>query len=131
MAKYAYPAIFHFNQDDGSYTVTFPDLPGCITEGKDLADALYMAGDAAAMWLCYTEDQKEPLPPPTAPPAVEAPEFVNYIFADLDEYRRKYNSRTVKKTISLPGWLNDQAVQAGINFSRFFQDALKEHLHLQ
>ena len=51
MAKYVYPAIFHPNQDDGSITVTVPDLPGCITEGKDLTDAIFMAGDAVSMWL--------------------------------------------------------------------------------
>ena len=51
MAKYVYPAIFHPNEDDGSITVTVPDLPGCITEGKDLADAIFMAEDAVSMWL--------------------------------------------------------------------------------
>ena len=51
MSKYVYPAVFHPNKDDGSITVTVPSLPGCITEGKDLADAIYMAGDAVSMWL--------------------------------------------------------------------------------
>ena len=55
MSKYVYPAVFHPNKDDGSITVTVPSLPGCITEGKDLADAIYMAGDpypyaAARCW---------------------------------------------------------------------------------
>ena len=51
MANYVYPAVFHPNEDDSSITVIVPDLPGCITEGKDLADALFMAEDAVSMWL--------------------------------------------------------------------------------
>ena len=68
MAKYVYPAIFHPNQDDGSFTVTVPSLPGCITEGKNLADAIDMAGDAVSMWLWAAEDQHEDIPAPEPPP---------------------------------------------------------------
>ena len=128
MAKYVYPAVFHPNAEDGSFTVTVPDLPGCITEGKDLADAIYMAGDAAAMWLWYAENQREAIPAPTQPRAVAAPEFVNYVRADTDDYRRRNDARAVKKTLSIPNWLNTQAEQAGVNFSQVLQDALKERL---
>ncbi len=131
MAKYVYPAVFHPNSDDGSITVTVPSLPGCITEGKDLTDAVYMAGDAVAMWLWCTEDQHEEIPEPAPPPDVKAPEFVSYVYADTDEYRRKFGSRAVKKTLSIPSWLNERAVQAGVNFSQILQDALKERLGLQ
>ena len=132
MAKYVYPAVFHPNQDDGSITVTVPSLPGCITEGKDLADAIYMAGDAVSMWLWAAEDQQlEEIPAREPPPAVETPEFVNYVYADTDAYRRKHDNRAVKKTLSIPSWLNDQAMQAGVNFSQILQDALKERLGVQ
>ena len=131
MAKYVYPAIFHPNQDDGSFTVTVPSLPGCVTEGKDLADAIYMAGDAVSMWLWVTEDQHETVPAPLPLRIVEAPEFVNDVYADTDEYRRKHDNRAVKKTLSIPSWLNDQAMQAGVNFSQILQEALKERLGVQ
>ena len=131
MAKYVYPAIFHPNEDDGSITVTVPDLPGCSTEGKDLADAIFMAEDAVSMWLWYTEDHHEPIPAPTQPPVVTAPEFVNYVYGDTDEYRRKNDSRAVKKTLSIPSWLNARAEQAGVNFSQVLQEALKERLGVQ
>ena len=131
MAKYVYPAFFHPNQDDRSFTVTVPSLPGCVTEGKDLADAIYMAGDAVSMWLWVTEDQHETVPAPLPLPIVEAPEFVNYVYADTDEYRRKHDNRAVKKTLSIPSWLNDQAMQAGVNFSQILQEALKERLGVQ
>lgn len=130
MAKYVYPAVFHPNADDGSITVTVPDLPGCITEGKDLADAIFMAGDAVSMWLWSAEDDKEDIPSPTQPPQVTVPEFVNYVYADTDEYRRKYDSRAVKKTLSIPNWLNSRAEQAGVNFSQVLQDALKAKLNI-
>lgn len=130
MAKYVYPAIFHPNEDDGSYTITFPDLPGCITEGKDMANALYMAQDALEIWLTDSEDHKEPVPAPNPPPQVEAPEFVNFIRADTTAWRKKYDSKAVKKTLSIPNWLNTMAEDAGVNFSQILQDALKERLNI-
>lgn len=130
MAKYVYPAVFHPNEDDGSITVTIPDLPGCITEGKDLANAVFMAGDALASWLWDAENCKDSIPAPSQVLQVEAPEFVNYVYADTDEYRRKYDSRAVKKTLSIPNWLNTLAEQAGVNFSQVLQDALKEKLQV-
>ena len=96
-----------------------------------MADAIYMAGDAVSMWLWVTEDQHETVPAPLPLPIVEAPEFVNYVYADTDEYRRKHDNRAVKKTLSIPSWLNDQAMQAGVNFSQILQEALKERLGVQ
>lgn len=130
MAKYVYPAIFHPNEDDGSYTITFPDLPGCITEGKDMANALYMAQDALEVWLADSEDHKEPVPVSNPPPQVETPEFVNFVMADTTAWRKKYDSRAVKKTLSIPNWLNSLAEDAGVNFSQILQDALKERLNI-
>ena len=59
MAEYVYPALFHLNEDDGSYTITYPDIPGCISEGKSLENALYMAQDALCVWLRYLLDEGE------------------------------------------------------------------------
>ncbi len=130
MAQYVYPAVFHPNEDDGSYTITFPDLPSCITEGKSLANALHMAQDCLEIWLSYSEDKRQPIPEPTAAPEVQAPEFVNYIMADTDASRKKYASRAVTKTLSIPNWLNTLAEDAGVNFSQILQDALKERLNI-
>lgn len=130
MAQYVYPAVFHPNTDDGSITVTVPDLPGCITEGKNLADAICMAQDAVSMWLWDAENCKDSIPAPSELPQVTAPEFMNYVYADTDAYRRKNDTRAVKKTLSIPSWLNVQAEQAGVNFSQVLQDALKEKLSI-
>lgn len=131
MAEYVYPAVFHPNEDDGSITVTVPDLPGCITEGKNMADALFMAQDALSMWLWDAENDKDPIPAPTDPPRVETPEFVNFVYADTDAYRKKNDARAVKKTLSIPSWLNTMAEEAGVNFSQILQEALKARLGVQ
>ena len=61
MKEYIYPAIFHKNNDD-SFTVTFPDLPGCITEGKTMGNALRMAQAALTQWIDFLHDEKEAIP---------------------------------------------------------------------
>lgn len=127
--KYAYPAIFA-PADDGSFYVRVPDLPGCQTGGDNLADAIFMAEDAVSMWLWDAENRKEQIPSPSQALQAEFPQFVNYVYADTDEYRRKNDARAVKKTLSIPNWLNAKAEQAGVNFSQVLQDALKERLHI-
>ena len=128
--KYAYPAIFT-PIEDGNFDVKIPDLPGCRTFGKNLADAVFMAEDAASMWLWDEKNKKEVIPAPSELPQVESPHFVSVIAADTDAYRRKNDSRAIKKTLSIPSWLNAQAEQAGVNFSQVLQDALKDRLGVQ
>lgn len=128
--KYVYPAVFT-PVENGQFDVSVPDLPGCRTCGDDLADALFMAEDAVSMWLWDAESDNEPIPFPTKAPQVEAPQFVNYVYADTDEYRREHDTRAVKKTLSIPSWLNAQAEQAGINFSQVLQEGLKQKLGVQ
>jgi Uncharacterized conserved protein len=123
MAEYVYPALFHLN-DDGSYTITYPDLPGCISEGKSLENALYMAQDALRVWLGYLLDEKEALPASTAIQQVQAGpgEFVNLIRAVVQE------NRAVRRTVSIPKWMDDQVTAAGISLSKVLQEALKARL---
>ena len=129
--KYAYGAIFT-PLEEGGYDVKVPDLPGCRTCGDDLADAIFMAAeDAVAMWLWDAENKAEPIPAARPLPSVSAPQFANYVLADTDEYRRKNDNRAVKKTLSIPSWLNAQAERAGVNFSQILQDALKERLNVR
>ena len=83
------------------------------------------------MWLWDAEHKKEPIPAATEVPQVESPQFVSIVAADTDEYRRRNDSRAVKKTLTLPSWLNARAEQAGVNFSQVLQEALKERLGVQ
>ncbi|ATW24717.1 type II toxin-antitoxin system HicB family antitoxin [Candidatus Formimonas warabiya] len=127
--KYVYPAIFT-PLASGEYDVRVPDLPGCITCGKDLADAIEMAEDAISMWLCDAEDNQETIPSPSEGLTANPPQFINLVVADTDEYRRQNDNRAVKKTLTIPNWLNSQAEKAGINFSQTLQAALKKQLNI-
>jgi predicted RNase H-like HicB family nuclease len=59
--EYVYPAIFHKNEDE-SYTIVYPDLPGCVSEGKTLGNAMYMAQSALTQWICCLADKKQEIP---------------------------------------------------------------------
>jgi predicted RNase H-like HicB family nuclease len=131
--KYVYPAIF--TPEDGNILVSVPDLPGLHTFGSSLAEALYMAQDAIEMWLWDAENKQESMPPASslaeAAKWCESPQqFVNLIAADTDEYRRQNDTRVIKKTLSIPAWLNNQAEKANAPFSQILQQGLKEYLHI-
>lgn len=127
MAEFVYPAIFHLNEDDGTYTITYPDLPGCISEGKSLENALYMAEDALSTWLEYALDENEAVPSASPLQAVTPGrgEFVNLVRASVRD------NRAVRRTVSIPKWMDEQVSAAGISLSRVLQDALKERLETQ
>ena len=70
------------------------------------------------------------IPAPAPLPVVNAPQFLSYVAADTEEYRRKNDNRAVNKTLSISSWLNTLAEQAGVNFSQVLLDALREKLHV-
>ena len=121
MAEYVFPALFHPN-DDGSITITYPDLPGCISEGKSLGNAMYMAQSALALWLECALDEKEEIPAASSLKDIpqEGSEFVSLIRADVKD------RRAVRKNISIPQWMDEKATQYGLSLSRVLQDALRE-----
>lgn len=125
--KLVYPAVFTPYEDgSGGYAVEFPDLPGCVTGGDDMAEAVFMAEDAASGWvLTELEDGK------AAPKATEirdvthgVDQFVSLIALDMDAYAAKYGSNAVKKTLTIPAWLNTFVEQNGISCSKVLQEAL-------
>ena len=128
--KYVYPAVFT-PLADGHYDVYIPDLPHCRTFGVSLADAIEMAQDAASMWLWDAENNKELIPLASNSLPCEANQFVNMVLSDTDAFRRQMDSRAVKKTLTIPAWLNHQAEAAHVNFSSILQAALKTHLQIQ
>lgn len=125
MAKYAYPAIFT-PEEDGSYSINFPDLEGCYTCGDSLEDGIEMASDALALVLYGYEKDGREIPAPSAPAAIplSGNAFVNYIACDTLRYRKMYNNKAVKKTLTIPEWLNEAAASMGLNFSQVLQEAL-------
>ncbi len=128
--KYVYPAVF--TKEESGYSVIFPDLEGCYTCGDDLNDALYMAEDVLAFTLFDYEKSGRHIPVPSEPGTLNTRdhEFVNYVSCDTLEYQRRNNNKAVKKTLSIPEWLNELAIAKGINFSQVLQDALKAQLNL-
>lgn len=131
MKRYTYPAIFT-TEKAGGYSVVFPDLEGCYTCGDDLGDAIYMAQDVLAFTLYdYERDQRDiPTPSEASTLHTEENEFVNYVTCDTLEYQRRHNNRAVKKTLTIPEWMDEAATAAGVNFSQTLQDALKQKLSI-
>ncbi len=131
MAKYFYPAIFT-EEKNGNITVYFPDLEGCSTYGHDIIDALAMAGDSLSLMLYDMEEDNDPIPEPTPLQnlKVKKGSFASYISVDTMEYRKKFHNRAVKKTLSVPEWLNESATAAGLNFSQILQEGLKQALNI-
>ena len=128
---YVFPAIF--TPVENGYAIRFPDLPGTNSQGSDLANAIYMARDALATWLDYLMDEKEIIPTPSNAKDIplEDGQFTTIIDIDMTAYRRHKSSKAVKKTLSIPSWLNEEAEAQNVNFSAILQDALKEHLGIQ
>ena len=127
--RYCYPALFEM-EEDGKYSVEFPDLEGCYTSGDNLADAIYMAQDVLAFTLYTYEKEKKDIPKPSEHKKFKLKKnvFINEIACDTYEYQKRNNNKAVKKTLSIPEYLNESATEAGLNFSQILQDALKEKL---
>lgn len=132
MGRYVYPAVFAA-EDGGLYSIVFPDIENCYTSGENLAEGISNAQDVLALTLYGYEERHQTIPEATPINEVlhDEESFVTYIEADTLEYQKKFNRKSVKKTLTIPEWLNDAAVKANINFSQVLQEALKEKLHVE
>lgn len=134
----AYPACFY--KEKGGYSVIFPDLNYLSTCGKDLNEALTMSVDCLASYIYWLHQDGEPVPPASPMtrinPADLAKEldfechesFVNVITVDVEEYAKIHFEKSVKKTLTIPAWLNTAALKENVNFSQVLQEALKAKL---
>lgn len=134
--NYVYPAIFY--EEECKISVIFPDLENLATYGDNMADAMRMAEDVCGLYLFTALRDGESLPTPSAinkiDPAAVLKEleieyaadtaFVNMILVDMTEYARQHSDKAVKKTLSIPMWLNTLCEEKSINFSKVLQDAL-------
>lgn len=127
MKKYVYPAVFT-QEDNGMYSVEFRDLESCYTCGDDISDAVLNAQDVLSMTLYRYEREGKSIPEPSnmLDIKVDDKSFVSYIVGDIETYRRMHNSKAVKKTLTIPEWMNEAAIAQNINFSQVLQDALTE-----
>ena len=112
------------------YLVRVPDVPGCVTSGSTLDEAVEMASDALCGCLCAYEDEGVQLAPPRSPAELEKEEgeFVVMIGVDTLRYRMETDTRAVRKSVSMPAWMSNLADQRGLNFSQLLQEALRERL---
>lgn len=129
MNKLYYPVIFR--PEEVGYSVTVPDLDGCISQGDTLEEALEMVRDAIGLWL--DPDTAVEIPTASNPADIAVPDggFIVLVEFDPLAYQKKHNNRSVKKTLSIPAWLNTLAEDAHLNFSRVLQEALKAKLDLE
>ncbi len=135
--KTVYPTIF---TDTGEgFLIEVPDLD-IMTQGTDIENAIEMARDAISITIVSLEDNKQKIPAPSAIEGIDVAKgafadegkgFVSMVDTDTTEYRRKIDTKPVRRNVSLPSWLNYEVNEAGINVSRFLQDALVEKLNIQ
>ena len=134
--KQMYPVIFTQTKD--AFLIEVPDLE-ILTQGCDLSNAFDMARDAISITIVSLEDAGEPIPLPSKFEAIDAAKgtfanegesFTSLVDCDISAYRRKVDTKPVRRNVSLPSWLNSAADAAGINVSRVLQDALKNELHI-
>ena len=123
-----YPAVFH-RAEEGGFWVTFPDIPECMTQGEDMQEAYEMAADALGLSLTTIDNEGETLPKASSAVEITVEDGILVsVELDIAEYRRKNRSRAVKKTLSIPEWLNEAAIRENLNFSQVLQDALMAKL---
>lgn len=127
---YRYIAVFAYYKEGVS--ITFPDLPGCVSSGKDDNEALQNAKEVLKLHLWGMEKDNDTIPKPSSLQSIKINEneIPSLIEVFMPPFREQQNNRFVKKTLSIPYWLNAEAENKKINFSKLLQSALKEQLGL-
>ena len=135
--KTVYPVFF--TKADDVILVEVPDLE-ILTEGTDMANAIEMARDAIELKCVSLEDSSIEIPSPSDISALnvnngtfaeEGQTVISFVDIDSTEYRRKIDTKTVRRNVALPSWLNYEAEHAGVNVSRILQEALISTLGLK
>lgn len=124
--KYIYTATFEPNGEGTKFYCRVPDLPGCITTGSTLEEAIEMITDAASGWLVVAEDEGNEIPQATSQSDLDIPAHAicSLIRIDTLAYRAVTDTRAVRKNISLPAWMANLAEKRGVNCSQVLQEGL-------
>lgn len=130
MKKVFYPAVF--TKEDIGYSVHFPDLQGCFTEGDSMQEAYEMAQEAIGLYLEDTETDTFHFPSASDVRTLHLEDNEVIVLVEFDpvEYLKRHSTKSVKKTLTIPEWLNTLAEEKNINFSNVLQNALKENLNV-
>ena len=117
---FVYPAVFHKEED--SYWVEFPDLPGCHSYGSSVTETMACAQEALAGYILTLLEQERPIAAPSDIGTLSAEDgFTSLVSCNIDQYKE---TKAVKKTLTIPTWLNERAMARGVNFSQVLQEAL-------
>ncbi|QSQ10594.1 hypothetical protein H0A61_03004 [Koleobacter methoxysyntrophicus] len=125
---YVFPAIL--TQYEDNIGITFPDLPGCVSNAKNMDEAVKNAKEALALHLFGMEEDgiDIPSPSPIVGLKLDSNEIPLLVEVYMPLYRNAIESATVKTTVTMPQWLKTLAEKKNVNFSQLLQSALKEHL---
>lgn len=129
MDKYLFFATFTA-EEDGRYSISFNDLPGCYTFGENIEDGMKNAKEALELHLFGMEEDGDCIPETTNPIDIKIKEneFLVPIIVYMKLVREEMNNKAVKKTLTIPYWLNKVAEKEGVNFSALLQKAIKEKI---
>lgn len=142
----SYPAVFLKNVESQGYTILFPDLPGCISCGNDVKDALYMANDALGCFLFDDYAKLEDMPKSSLLEDIDLGDFIeedeyeylslegsfkSYVGLNLTDYVKKHEKKTVKKNVTIPSYLNEMGKASKINFSKLLTEALEREFEIE
>lgn len=117
---FVYPAVFHKEED--SYWVEFPDLPGCHSYGSSVTETMACAQEAMAGYILTLLEQERPIAVPSDMGTLSVEDgFTSLVSCNIDQYKE---TKAVKKTLTIPAWLNERAMAKGVNFSQVLQEAL-------
>ena len=124
MSMTFYPAVFHkADQSEKGYWVEVPDLPGCFSQGDSMEEAFKEVQEAVGLYLDENNDFNKPSPIEKIQQDFPG-ESVMLVPYDSVAYAKKYKNKAIKKTLSIPEWLNEEASKRGVNFSQVLQEAL-------
>ncbi|MBY7141628.1 type II toxin-antitoxin system HicB family antitoxin [Virgibacillus sp. NKC19-3] len=128
--RYIYPAVFSYA--DNGISVSFPDLPGCLTAGNNDEEALLMGKEAMALHLFGMEEDQETIPDPTPTQALKVEDHQAVILLEvwMPPFRHEMRNKSIKKALTVLRWMDDIAREHNINYSHLLQDALSEHLKM-
>jgi predicted RNase H-like HicB family nuclease len=129
--SYIYPAIFEYEEE--GISISFPDLPGCFSCADTDEAAYFMAKEAMGLHLKGMEADSDEIPEPTSLKdiKVESNQKAVLIQIDMPAVRKAVDNVSIKKTLTIPQWLNTIAVRENVNFSQVLQEALKDYLNIK
>ena len=130
--KYIYPAVFT-PEADGGFLVDFPDLPNCFTDGDTLEEAFENAEDALALKLWCMEEHGETIAPPSVPSSLDPLDgaSIALVKADTIAVRKMNDTKSIRKSITLPSWMDALAKEHNINFSQLLQNAIRRECGIE